>query len=167
MHRSSVIFYYFPCRLNKSIDIFRFGACGNPSAGAKNKLLILIGLFILFAVWQQAYTFIAVIILTAAVLILRFRQQPLTVHCAVREEGLEVGERYFAWKDFKEFWIIYRPPEVKKVFFDFKTPRPSIDLPLQTENPIKLRQILSERLVENVEREEEPASDQLTRMLKI
>jgi hypothetical protein len=129
--------------------------------------LILISLFILFAVWQRAYTFIAVIILTAAVLILRFRQQPLTVHCAVRDEGLEVGERYFPWKDIKEFWIIYRPPEVKKVFFDFKTIRPSIDLPLQTENPVKLRQFLSERLVENTEREEEPSSDQLTRILKI
>lgn len=125
-------------------------------------------LSLLYAVWSANYTFAALIVLAAFILVARLRRQPPNVRFALREEGVEVGERFYPWRELKEFYIIYRPPEVKKLYFEFKGAlRPPIDISIETQNPIKLRQQLNEFLIENTKREEEPLSDQWSRALKI
>lgn len=123
---------------------------------------------IVIAAFSRNYTFIAVLLLFSLVILIRLRRQPPDVRFAIRDEGLEVGQRFYAWKELKEFWILYRPPEVKKVYFHFKsTLRPALDISLMDQNPLKVRQALSERLLENTDLEDEPTGDQITRFLKI
>ena len=121
-----------------------------------------------YAVWAKNYTFLMIIVLLALILIVRFRRSPMEVVFMIREEGAQVSNRFYAWREMKDFWILYQPPTVKKLYLEFKTVgRPSLDIPMENQNPLKIRQLLSEHLVENTEREEEPFSDTLTRALKI
>ena len=123
---------------------------------------------IAFCLWTRNYTFLMFIILLSFILILRFRRAPFDVMFSIREEGVEVSRRFYPWREMKDFWILYRPPEVKKLYLEFKSiGRPSLDIALLNQNPLKIRQLLSEHLLENTEREEEPATDQITRYLKI
>lgn len=129
--------------------------------------VVTLGLLV-FGYFSKNYTFDMLIVLLTLVLVIRLRRSPLDVHFAIRDEGIEVGNDYHPWRELKEFWIIYRPPTVKKIYFTFKSGlRPEIEVALENANPVRIRQYLSERLLENAEREEEPAGDQLARMLKI
>lgn len=114
------------------------------------------------------YTFIAVVIMAALVLILRFRREPAQVPVEVTAKGISVGGRPYAWTDFKDFWIIYRPPQVKQLYLTFKSLiRPELNIGLTEQNPLKIREILREHLLENIEREEEPGAEQLARYFKM
>ncbi len=129
--------------------------------------IITLGL-IVFCIFSRNYTFLMLLVLMTLVLIIRLRRDPLPVHFAIRDEGIEVGNDYHPWRELKEYWIIYQPPVVKKIYFVFKSGfRPEIDVALESQNPIRVRQYLSERLLENAAREEEPSADQLSRYLKI
>lgn len=129
--------------------------------------VITLGL-IVFGILSSNYTFAMLLVLLTLVIIIRLRRDPLPVHFAIRDEGIEVGGDYHPWRELKEFWIIYRPPTVKKIYFIFKSGlRPEIDIALEDQNPIRVRQYLSERLLENASREEEPSGDQISRFLKI
>lgn len=130
-------------------------------------ILVTLGL-LTFSFFSRNYTFAMFIVLLTLVLIIRFRRQPLPVHFAIRDEGIEVDNEYHPWRELKEFWVIYRPPMVKKVYFTFKSGlRPEMAIALENQNPVRVRQLLSERLLENATREEEPSGDQLSRTLKI
>ncbi|MCH7492666.1 hypothetical protein IID19_03715, partial [Patescibacteria group bacterium] len=62
----------------------------------------------------------------------------------------------------------YEPPEVKNLYFDFKTGiRPSISISLESQNPVNIRKKLLEYLEEDTEKENESFSDGLSRMLKL
>ncbi len=123
---------------------------------------------LVFAILSTNYTFAAVIVVATVILVIRLRQHPPDVQFSIREEGIEVGERFYAWRELKEYWIVYQPPAVKKLYFEFNSRiRPPMEISLLDQNPLKLRQLLNEYLLENVKREEEPVSDQWSRMLKI
>lgn len=130
-------------------------------------IIVTLGLLV-FCVLSKNYTFAMLIVLLTLVLIIRLRREPLPVHFVLYDEGVNVGNDFHPWREFKEFAIIYRPPAVKKLYLTFKTGlRPELDISLESENPIRVRQYLSERLLENAKREEEPATDQITRLLKM
>lgn len=129
--------------------------------------VVTLGLMV-FSVFSRNYTFLMLLVLLTLVLLIRLRRDPLPIHFAIRDEGIEVGRDYHPWRELKEFWIIYRPPAVQKIYFTFKSGlRPEIDVALEGQNPIRVRQYLSERLLENAVREEEPSGDQLSRFLKL
>ncbi len=122
---------------------------------------------VLFAILTANYTFIFVIILAGFIILLRLRRIPPMVNIAIREEGVEVSRGFYTWRDIKSFWILYRPPEIKKLYLTLKGARPGLDVTLESQNPLKVRELLSEHLLEETDREEEPAGDQISRTLKI
>lgn len=130
--------------------------------------LLSVGVLSGIAFWSKNYTFIAVIILAAFILILRFRKQPIDIPIVITEKGVTVGGRNYEWSELKEFWIVYKPPHIKQLYLNFKRPiRPEMNIGLVNQNPLKVREILREYLLENIEREEEPASEILSRYFKI
>lgn len=130
-------------------------------------VIVTVGLLV-FCIMSRNYTFAMFIVLLTLILLIRLRRDPLPVHFAIRDEGIEVDNDFHPWRELKEFWIIYRPPTVKKIYFTFKSGlRPELAVSLENENPVRVRQHLSERLLENASREEEPSGDQITRALKI
>jgi hypothetical protein len=120
------------------------------------------------ALLGRVYTAIPIVILVSLILILRFRRTPHLVHVQITDTGLEVGGDHVNWDELKEFWIVYRPPEIKKLYITFRAPiRQPYSIELTDQNPLKIREALSEFLPENIAQERETASDELLRMFKM
>jgi len=131
-------------------------------------IIIICGLAI-FAIFTQSYLFLLIIIIFIIIYIIRGRREPMLLDIEITEDGVGLGQNsFYEWKEIKNFWIIYEPPEVKNLYFDFKAGiRPSISIFLENQNPINIRKILLEYLPEDTDKENESFSDGLGRMLKL
>ena len=131
-------------------------------------VLVFGSLFLLYAVWANNYLF-ALIILIAVIIIFTYSiKEPLKVNFAISENGIVIGDRFYSYDELKDFWIIYNPPEVKKIIFRFKSKiRPELSINLEDQNPLKIREILLQNVEENLDQEEEFLSEEIARWLKI
>jgi len=131
--------------------------------------LIISGGLLLFAILSLNYLFAAIILIIGVIVIMQNRREPQRLTLNICEDGLAIGTNtFYEWKAIKNFWIVYEPPEVKNVYFDFKAGvRPSISLPLEKQNPLNIRKILLNYLPEAVDQENESFSDGLRRILKL
>ena len=130
---------------------------------------ILIGgsLFV-FVFFTANFLFGVILVIAAIIMFLHHRGEPDMINFSILEDGLELGEKFYAYKDIKNFWIIYEPPKVKSLYFDFKNVfRPRLNLPLENINPLKIRETLLNYLEEDLEQENEPPTDGLARWLKL
>ena len=130
--------------------------------------VIALGLMLSYAIITYNFLFVIFLILTVIILILQIKNKPKRVRCEITAEGVKVGRNFYKYDDLDIFWIIYQPPKTKNLFFEFKNKfKMRLAIPLGSQNPIKIRQILLEYLDEDLEKEEEPVSDTFGRMLKI
>jgi len=121
-----------------------------------------------YAILSINYLFAVFIILTGAVLILRHKNKPLTLKCQIKPAGLSLGKRFYAYGDLDSFWLIYQPPEVKSLYFSFKSKaKMRLSIPLGNQNPVKIREILLKFLPEDLTKEEEPLSETFARAAKL
>lgn len=124
---------------------------------------------LIWAFTDQNYLFALIIIILAAIITLRIRREPKIIKAAIYEDGISVGSNtFYEWKDIRNFWIAYDPPEVKNLYIEFVAGlRPSITINLEDQNPLNVREILLNYLPEDTERENETFSDGFTRLLKL
>ena len=125
-------------------------------------------LMIIIALVSANFLFALIILLADVIVLALHFKQPLQVDLAIFENGLAVGDKFFPWKEFDSFWIIYEPPKIKNIFLHFKTAlKPRLTIPLDKQNPLEIRKILLEYLDEDLAQENEPTSDALSRVLKL
>lgn len=131
--------------------------------------IIIVAALVLYAVISDNYLFLLLIIIFIGIYALEHRRSPRKLTAQLTEDGLVIGkDTFYEWAIIKYFWIIYEPPEVKNVYFDFKSGiRPSISISLENQNPLKIRQILLEYIEEDPEKEKESFSDGLGRVMKM
>ncbi len=133
-------------------------------------LAVLAGLALLvIAVLTQNYLFAVIIVLAAVLVYRQSTRHPGSLPFAIMEDAVNIGNQsLYEFKELKNFWIIYEPPKVKKLFFSFRSGfRPDLIIPLQDQNPLQIRRALAPYLPEDLEREGEPVSEALGRNLKI
>ena len=132
-------------------------------------MAILVGALVAFSIATQNYLFLIIIALFVIIYVLRSRREPTILNIQITEDGIGIGpQTFYEWKDVKSFWIIYEPPEVKNLYLDFKTGlRTSITISLENQNPLQIRKILLEYILEDTEKENETFSDGLHRTLKL
>lgn len=125
---------------------------------------VLIGI----ALFTANYLFAVIIILFALILFLNNWRKPQKLAFKITPEGLEVENKKILMREISEFWIVYAPPHVEKVYFQFHSYwRPVLGIPLAGQNPLDLREYLLQYLPENLDKEDEPMSDSIARMLKL
>ena len=131
-------------------------------------LVILAGLLI-FGFASNNYLFVVLIMIFVVIYVMRSRRKPARLDFKITEDGIAIGtEMFYEWKQLKSFWIVYEPPEVKNLYFDFKTGiRPSLTILLGDQNPLTVRKILLEYLKEDTEKENETFTDSVSRLLKL
>ena len=79
-----------------------------------------------------------------------------------------IGSKFYEWSDIKNFRIVYKPPEVKRLYIDLKNIFLSdFSVPLRDKNPIEVREVLKDYLKEDLTKEEETLTDRMGRWLKI
>ena len=129
---------------------------------------IVAALLVIYAIVTMNFLFALIIVLAAAITMLHHYREPIVVACTLYELGVEVGHKFWSYKDLKKFWIIYEPPHVKKLYFIWQTAmKPILSVPLGDQNPLKVRELLGRYLEEDLEKEREPLTEGIARVLKL
>lgn len=124
-------------------------------------------LLLLYSVITANFLFAVIIVMVIVILLLNQRKDIIEIDIEITGAGIEVGEKFYPYKDLSKFFIIYEPPTISNLYFEFKSKlKPALSIPLKKQNPVKIRDILIQFLEENIDMEEEPTSDFLTRWLK-
>jgi hypothetical protein len=125
-------------------------------------------LLIVYAVFSANYLFALMIVLFGIILIIQEMKEPEELDFAICETGIVVGVKYYSFSELEKYWIIYSPPDIKYLYFELKGVifhRLGVDL--ADANPNEVRAFLNQYLFEDLEREEEPFSDRIGRLLKL
>lgn len=123
---------------------------------------------VVWAIVTTNFLFALIIIMIAVIILTHHYNEPTMVEFQITEDGLQLGEHFYDFDELDTFWIIYEPPEVKKLYFQFKSwLRPRLSVSLLDKNPLVIRNILLKYLEENLEEESEPATDILGRRWKL
>lgn len=128
---------------------------------------IVLFLFLIYAFYTRNFLFVVILILSAAIILLQSMEEPMKLDFNIFEDGLGVGNKFYSWRDLNKFYIIYEPPEVKNLYFEFKGLKSRLSIPLLAQNPVKVREILLKYLIEDLEQEQEPLSEEYARWLKL
>jgi hypothetical protein len=123
---------------------------------------------VLFGLFSGNFLFALIIILFAIILYLQAQRQAPAVLISITDLGILIGSRFYSYGELENFYLIYEPPQVKSLFFETQSLyRPRIQIPLQDMNPLDVRKSLLSFLEEDLEKEEEPFSDQFARNWQI
>ncbi len=121
-----------------------------------------------YAIFTDNFMFAIIIVLFSIILFLQSHQDPIVVPFQITESGVIINNRLYVYSELKDFYIIYKPPEIKMLFIETNsTIRPRLRIPLMDTNPNEVRELLLEFLEENLQKEEEPFSDMMARQWRI
>ena len=131
-------------------------------------LTIIFMLLLIYSFFTVNFLFAIIIIMAAIVFYMNYRRAPDLITFKITEDGVESDGRFFPYEDIKNFFIIYRPPEITYLFIELKSIfKPRLHIPLMNQNPLQIRRFLAEHAKEDLEKEDEPLSNYLTRILKL
>ena len=127
------------------------------------------GSLLFYAVKGGNFLFALIILLFALIIFTHHRTEPLKLSFSIYETGIQIGDRFFLFREIESFAIIYEPPVVKRIYIKPKGAllRREVSIPLYDQNPLEVRSLLVDFLEEDLEREEESANDVATRILKL
>jgi len=123
--------------------------------------------FLTLAIMTGNYLFGLIILMLSGIALMLHRSDNEIVF-SLTEEGIFLNKRFHDYKSIRSFFIIYEPPQVKTLYFEPRSIlNPRIPVPLEDQNPVTIRETLLQYLQENLDREEEPFTDQIGRMFKL
>lgn len=121
-----------------------------------------------YAIFTANFLFGLIMIMAAIILFVSHNKEPQNLNFALLEKGIAIEDKIYAYAEIKKFWLLYEPPEVKNIYFEFKSSfKPILVIPLENQNPLKVREILKKYLAEDLEKENESTSEALARVLKL
>ncbi len=121
-----------------------------------------------YSVLSANYLFALIVILFAIVMYLHDIQAPLDLPFAITSTGIVLGTKYYRYSELTNFWIIYNPNEVKSLYFSLgNSIKHRLQVPLLDNDPVMIRDYLLQYIPEDLEQEDEPLSDRMSRILKI
>jgi len=124
-------------------------------------------LMALYGIWTGNYVFALIIVLFGLVSY-AVQRQAKTTACTIFEDGVTLGNSFYAYREIKKFWIIYNPPEVKNLYLEFQNSfKQRLPIPLGDQNPVTIRHALLDYVMEDVHQQEEPSIDEVSRLLKL
>jgi hypothetical protein len=131
-------------------------------------LFIIAGALLVYAILSESFLFAVIIVMSTIIILLWHRKEPAELDINIMEAGIEIGNKFYMYKEIKSFFIIYEPPHVTTLFIQLKTnTKPRISIPLNGQNPVKVRDLLLNFVEEDVDKNDEPGSDYLVRALKL
>ena len=114
------------------------------------------------------YLFVILIVLFLILYFYYERKAIENVSIFLTEDGVVINNKLIEYNSLDHFYLVYYPPKIKNLYLQPKNIlRPVIVVPLENENPIEIREILLRYLQENLEKEEMPASESLSKVLKL
>lgn len=129
----------------------------------------IIGLMlVVYAVVAANYLFAMVIVLFGAILLMGAMGEPLEIPFAITSAGIIIGDKFYRYSELAGFWVIYNPPDVKNLYFSFNQLfHHRLQVPLGDLDPRSVRDFLNQYLSEDLEQEDEPLSDRISRLFRL
>lgn len=129
--------------------------------------LVFISLLV-YSLFTANFLFSILLIIAAIIITLQDKKHAPKINFAITKNGIALGSQFYEYTKIDSFWIFYEPNEAKTLFFEFKNKiRPRLPIPLFNVNPLDVRSELLNFLSENINKENEPVSEQLSRLLKL
>ena len=115
------------------------------------------------------FLFIIILVMLALIIVKSHKKKPIKIKFSITESGIILNNTFYDYNNnLNKFWIVYNPPEVKKIYFEFKNMlRTHLIIPITDQSPLDLRDILLEYLDEDLEKEGESTAEALGRLLKL
>lgn len=130
--------------------------------------LLLLVLAVAWTIIDSNYIFGAFLVLFYLVVLLFENRPSEMVPFAITPEGIKSGKSFHFYRDFDNFYIIYRAEGIKNLYFEFRNPlKGRLIIPLDGQNAVAVREFLLKVVREDLEREAEPLTEQFRRWLKI
>jgi hypothetical protein len=121
-----------------------------------------------YSFWTANFLFAVLVVMFGIIITLQASRAPEVLDVAVTSVGVLLGARFIPFKDLKSFWIVYDPPGVKNLYLDFKRALfPHEVVMLEDVDPVELREILMQYLIEDGSHDGEPGLDTFSRIFKI
>lgn len=129
---------------------------------------LLAAALIAYAIYSANYLFALIIVLFGIIIFLQEINEPAELDFGITDTGIVVGTKYYPFNELEKYWIVYSPPLVKVLYFEPKSAiKHRLHIPLLDSDPVILRDYLNQYLMEDLDREEEPLSERIGRLLKI
>ena len=124
---------------------------------------------IAYALYDHNYLFALIIVMFLVISIINNIKKPDNLDVVITTMGIGIGEKFYNFEVFHSFSVIYKPTEdLKMLYLEFGSIlRPRVSVPLQDINPLKVREILINRISEDLERTDEPNTDFFSKKLKL
>jgi len=123
---------------------------------------------LIYAYFSDNLLFAIILVIFAVLYLSSAKNDPVTMETAITEDGIFIGSKFIPYEELDNFYIIYYPPEIKNLYFEPKSIiKPTIVIPLEDQNPVYLRQVLLKYLDEDITKEEIPANEGISRILKL
>lgn len=124
--------------------------------------------FLTWALLTLNFLFALIIVLAYLIYVADHLRGHHICQFTITANGIAIDDNFYDYREINDFFIIYQPPEVKSLYFDFKSRlKPKLLINLEDQNPVEIRHSLLTYLSEDLEHEEELFSDALSRMLKL
>jgi len=129
--------------------------------------VIFLGLMVV-CIFTKNFLFLIFLILFLVILISEWNRPAQQKEASIYEDGIMVAQKFYRFDQIETFWIIYEPQGSKKLFLNPKgVLNLEFSVSLEKQDPIKLREILKERVKEDLERKEDSVFERLKQWLKI
>lgn len=123
-------------------------------------------LLILYAIFTAAWTLAVVVAVLAGVIYLMSQEPVGSVEVIITAMGIHVNKKFYPYHTIKSFWIVSEPG-VKILYFQLRGKlQRIINVRMDDENSVTVRQVLANELEEETERGEH-FSDAWARKLKL
>ncbi|MFA7245309.1 MAG: hypothetical protein WC070_03990 [Candidatus Magasanikbacteria bacterium] len=130
---------------------------------------VLGGIFLIYSLLSASFLFSLVLVLFAVIIFLQSQQDPIIIPFRITDLGVIVNDRFYVYSELKDFYIIYNPQEVVKNLYieSLSSFSPILRIPLMDMDPNEIRMTLRSFIDENLEKEEEPITDMISRRWRI
>ncbi len=123
---------------------------------------------IIYAVATADFLFAIIILMAGIIMLVSSFSKPNRIEIFVTTLGLAVGDRFYEFKNIRDFSIVYDPPHVKLLYVSFHSPlEPLLSIPLEETDPNDVRDFLGAFCAENLNRTSESLTDRLRRVYKL
>jgi len=129
---------------------------------------VIVVLLLIYALTTTNFLFAVIVILATMIILMRTKYEPKLVNFAICANGLLVDETFYAYDEIQDYYIVYNPPVSKELYIHFKSVwHPRLTILLQDQNPIQIRELLSDYLEEDMDKENEPVSESFRKYFKL
>ncbi len=128
---------------------------------------VILSSLVVYGVMTDGWTFSMAIIVAAGAYYVSHRTPPDVVTMSVTSRGVRIGRHLFEYHSLKNFWIVFNPPYVHRLYLRMKTKYAAdVIVDVHDSDVAELRALLKKHVTEN-EKTTEPFADTLIRLLRL